>query len=98
MTAQLDAVAAIAGMALVTYGLRSCGLWVARRVSVTPRTERVLRQLPPTLLISIIAPMVASGGTAYVFGTAAAMLVAARSNSVVATMAVGIATVVLLRS
>ena len=98
MTGQIGPLAAIAGMALVTYALRCSGLWIARRVSVTPRTERMLRQLPPTLLISVIAPMVISGGVRYAVGTAAAAVVAAKSNSVVATMIVGMATVILLRS
>ncbi len=98
MTGQLDGVAAIAGMAMVTYGLRCCGLWIARRVPVTPRTERMLRQLPPTLLISVIAPIVMAGGIRYALETAAATVAAAKSNSVVATMVVGVPTVVLLRS
>jgi uncharacterized membrane protein len=98
MTAEFDAAAAIAGMALVTYGLRCGGVWIARRVSVTPRTERMLLQLPPTLLISVIAPIVIAGGARYAVGTTAAVVTAAKSNSVVATMAVGVATVVLLRS
>jgi uncharacterized membrane protein len=98
VTAQLDAVAAITGMALVTYGLRCGGLWIARRVSLTPRIERMLRQLPPTLLISVIAPIVIAGGVRYALGMAAAVVTAAKSNSVVATMVVGVATVILLRS
>lgn len=98
MTIGPEAAAAILGMGIVTYGLRCSGLWVGRRVTLTERTERIARQLPPTLLVSIIAPMVVTGGAAHLVGTIATAIVAFKSRSVLAAMVVGMTVVVLVRA
>ena len=97
MTIDLAALAAIAVMAAVTYLVRCSGLWVGRRVTFSDRTQRIVSQLPATLLISIIAPMITSAGMPHVVGTAVTVLFALKSRNVLLAMAVGIATVVLVR-
>jgi uncharacterized membrane protein len=91
-----EAVLAIAGMGAVTYACRCAGLWLSRRVAITARSKRVVAQLPAVLLISIIAPLIVSGGPSHAVAAAATALTALRSRSVLLAMAVGLATVLLL--
>ena len=98
MTTSSETAGAMLGMAVVTYGLRCSGLWVGRRLRLTERTERIIRQLPPTLLVSIVVPMVVSEGIPHVVGALATMIVALKSRSVLLAMVVGVIVVVLVRT
>lgn len=70
----------IAAMATVTYATRAAGLWLARRFQPSPRVEAALRHIPGAVLVSIVAPLVLSGGPAELIaaGVAAAVMIGHR--------------------
>jgi len=54
--------AAILGMALVTYATRAAGYWWIARRPVPARLRRLLEVVPGAVLVAVIAPaMLASG-------------------------------------
>jgi uncharacterized membrane protein len=80
---------AIAGAALVTYGLRLGGLLLAGRLPQNGGFRRFMDALPGTILLSLVAPGIASAG---VLGGAAALataLCAWRTRNVLVAMVVG---------
>jgi uncharacterized membrane protein len=97
MTFTLSNVLAILAMAIVTYGTRIAGLWVAERISTTGRARAALDALPAAVLTAVIAPMAIATGPAE---TAAAVLtaIAATRLPLLATVVVGVVSVVLLRT
>lgn len=89
--------AAIAGMAAVTYGLRAGGLLLADRLPSHGRWARALDRLPGIVLIALVAPAVRDAG---MVGLAAAAAVAALytvSRSPLAAMVGGVVVVALGR-
>ncbi len=62
--------AAIAGAALVTYGLRLGGLLLSEKLPVQGRFKRIMDALPGTILLSLVAPGIVSAG---LWGCLAAM-------------------------
>jgi uncharacterized membrane protein len=56
--------AAILGMAGVTYASRAGGLWLARRFRPTPFVEAWMAQLPGAVFAALVAPMVIAAGPA----------------------------------
>jgi branched-subunit amino acid transport protein len=88
-----------------TYAMRASFIAAADRlVSVPPWAQRILRQIPPAALASIVLPaLMRPEGELdlthprFVAGVVAA-LVAWRTNSVVATLVVGMGVVVLLQN
>jgi uncharacterized membrane protein len=93
-----EALVAILAMALVTYGLRAGGLLLASRLPKTGRGALWLRQIPPAVLASIVAPAVFSGGPAEAVAAIATALVAIASRNLFAAMAAGVATVWSIRT
>jgi uncharacterized membrane protein len=93
-----DTLLTILGMALVTYATRAGGLWLMGRVGPSPRVEAWLHNMPAAILIAIIAPGVLLGGLANALAALATLLVAARTHNVLLAMAVGVASVWLLRA
>ncbi len=87
----------ILGMALVTYATRAGGLLLMRRVSLSGPVERWLRYVPGAVLVALVAPTIAQGGLATLLATAATIVVAARSKSLVLAMVAGVGVVCLLR-
>jgi uncharacterized membrane protein len=87
----------IVGMALVTYATRAGGLLLMRRVSLSGPIERWLRYVPGAVLVALVAPTIAKGGLATLIATAATVVVAARSKSLVPAMVAGVGVVWLLR-
>ena len=84
-------------MALVTYATRAGGLWVASRLDLSERAEAWLEGIPGAILVSIVAPVVLTGGLAEALAALAVVVVALRTGSLPAAMAVGVGAVVLLR-
>lgn len=88
-----------------TFAMRASFIAAADRlVDVPPWAQRVLRQIPPAALASIVLPALLRPEGALDFthprflaGTVAA-LVAWRTNNVVATLIVGMGVVVLLQN
>lgn len=90
--------AAIILMALVTYATRAGGLWLASRLELSGRAEVFLEQIPGAILVSLVAPVVVSGGPVAWFAALAVALVAWRTGSLLGAMVVGVGAVLLLRS
>ncbi len=95
---QIESLAVILGMALVTYATRAGGLWLMSRVRPSPRVEAWLRHIPGTVLASIIAPLAFSGGPKELLALLATVLVAARSGNMLLAMLAGVGSVWLLRT
>jgi uncharacterized membrane protein len=89
--------AAIVAMALVTYATRTAGLFLADRLRLSGRAEAAFEAIPAAVLTAVIAPVALATGPAE---TAAALVTAAAATRLplLATIAVGVLTVVLLRS
>ncbi len=96
MTLDPMALVAILAMALVTYLTRLAGFLAAGRIRLSGRAKAAFDAIPPAVLVAVIAPTVLATGWQE---TAAALVtaVAATRLPLLATVAVGVAVVVLLR-
>lgn len=92
-----DALAAIVGMALVTYASRAGGVWLMSRVTPSPRVDAWLRQIPGAILASLVVPTALASGPAGALALVAAVAVARRGGNVLLAMLAGVAVVWLLR-
>ncbi|MGO4705665.1 AzlD family protein [Microvirga sp. 2MCAF38] len=89
--------AAIAAMALVTYATRIAGLYVADRLVLTGRAKAAFDAIPSAVLVAVIAPTALTTGWAEAVA-AAITAVAALRLPLLGTVAVGVVSVVVLRS
>lgn len=87
---------AILAMAAVTYFTRLAGLLVADRLALTGRAKAAFDAIPPAVLVAVIAPTALTTGWAEA-AAAAITVVAAFRLPLLATVAVGVVSVVLLR-
>jgi uncharacterized membrane protein len=92
------AAVAIAGMALVTYLCRIAGVVVMSRVRITPRIERGLRALPGSIIMATILPVIIDAGLPAMAAIAAAVFVMAVTRIDLASLAVGLGAISLLRA
>jgi uncharacterized membrane protein len=95
---QTSSMLTILGMALVTYATRASGLWLMGRVRPSPRVEKWLRHIPGTVLISIVAPIVAASGPAELLAVLATVVVGVRTGNVLLTMLIGVGVVWAVRN
>jgi uncharacterized membrane protein len=97
MTVDPTTLAAILGMAVVTYLTRISGLFLVGRLRLQGRLKAAFDAAPPAVLTAVIAPMVLATGWPE---TAAALVtaLAATRLPLLATILVGVAAVVALRS
>ncbi|HEX6508613.1 MAG TPA: AzlD domain-containing protein, partial [Chloroflexota bacterium] len=84
---RIDTIITIAGMALVTYGMRGGGMWLMRFATPSPRMEAWLRHIPGSVLAAIIAPAVVAHGVAGVIAVVVTATVAWRSGNLLLAMA-----------
>ena len=89
--------AAIAGMAVVTWGTRVAGLWLMRLVPAGGKGAAALEAVPAAVLMSVIAPMVFMTGAAETIAAGITLLTAFRLPLLVAVL-IGVGAVVVLRS
>lgn len=89
--------ATIAVMAAVTYLTRIAGIFVAGRLRLTGRNKAAFDAIPPAVLIAVIAPMALATGWPETAAAAVAALAATRLP-ILATIAIGVASVVALRA
>jgi branched chain amino acid efflux pump len=94
----IETLVVILAMALATYGLRAGGLLLAGRLPKTGRGALWLRQIPPAVLASIVAPAILSGGPAEAVAAMVTATVAIASRNLFAAMAAGVATVWSIRT
>lgn len=89
---------AIVLMALVTYATRAGGLWLASRLELSERAEAFLDHIPGAILISLVAPVVVTGGPAAWVSAAIVAVFAWRTGSLLGAMVVGVGCILALRS
>ena len=95
MSVDPTTLAAIVAMAAVTYLTRIAGLFVAGRLALSGRATAAFDAIPPAVLVAVIAPSALATGWPE---TAAALAaVAATRLPLLATVAVGVVAVVVLR-
>lgn len=87
---------AILAMAMVTYFTRVAGLLVADRLALTGRAKAAFDAIPPAVLVAVIAPTALTTGWAEAIAAAITAVVAFRLP-LLATVAVGVVAVVVLR-
>ncbi len=88
--------AAILAMAVVTYATRVTGLIFAERLALKGRAKAAFEAIPPAVLVAVIAPMALATGWRETLAAAITAVVATRLP-LLATIAVGVAAIVLLR-
>ncbi len=91
MSLQLWTVLTIISMALATYLTRAGGYWLFRQFKPSPALQSVLSYIPGALFVSFVVPAVASGGLKEWVGTAAALVVARTTGSLVWSIVAGTA-------
>jgi uncharacterized membrane protein len=97
MSLDMTTVLAILAMAVVTYITRIAGLFVADRLVLTGRAKAAFDAIPPAVLVAVIAPTALTTGWAEAVA-AAITAVAAFRLPLLATVAVGVVSVVVLRN
>lgn len=93
-----DALLAIFGMALVTFGIKAGGLLLASRLPKDGFVAAWLRYIPGAVLASLIAPAIAAGGVAEAIGAVATAAAYLLTRSLFPAMIAGVGAVWLLRS
>ena len=96
MTIDLDALLAIVAMAAATIATRIAGLVLIRYVTIGENQKRALEAIPPAVLMAVIALTALVTGPAETIA-AAATAVAATRLPLLASVAVGVISVALLR-
>jgi uncharacterized membrane protein len=89
--------AAIVAMAIVTYATRTAGIFLAGRLALSGRAAAAFEAIPPSVLVAVIAPTVLATGKAE---TLAALVtaIAATRLPLLATVGVGVVSIVVLRA
>jgi uncharacterized membrane protein len=88
---------AILAMAAVTYVTRIAGWFVADRLVLSGRAKAAFDAIPPAVLVAVVAPTALTTGWAEAIATAFTALAATRLP-LLATIVVGVVSVVLLRA
>lgn len=89
--------AAILGMAAVTYATRIAGLFLVGHLRLEGRAKAAFDAIPAAVLTSVIAPMALATGVPETLATLAAAIAATRLP-LLGTIAVGVAAAVLFRA
>jgi uncharacterized membrane protein len=97
MSLDMTTFLAIIAMAVVTYITRIAGIFVADRLVLTGRAKAAFDAIPPAVLVSVIAPTALTTGWAEAIAAAITAVVAFRLP-LLATIAVGVVSVVVLRN
>jgi uncharacterized membrane protein len=96
MSVDPSTLAAILGMALVTYLTRIAGLALAGRLALGPRAQAAFDAIPPAVLVAVIAPSLLATGWRETLASGVTVLAATRFP-LIATVGAGVGAVVLLR-
>lgn len=98
MTVHLTTLLAIIGMGMATYASRISGLLLMRGVVVKGRLKAALDAVPPAVLMAVITPTVFMTGKAETLAAVATALAAFLRLPLLATILLGVASVVLFRA
>ena len=97
MTLDPTTLTAILAMGAVTYLTRIVGLFVAERLVLTGRAKAAFDAIPPAVLVAVIAPTALATGWPETLAAGITVLAAMRLP-LLATIAVGVVAVVVLRA
>ncbi len=93
MTFTANNVAAILGMALVTYLCRAGGYWLFSQIRPSPFIRSTLSYIPGTLFVSFVLPaLLASGGVYPWVGAAVTIAIVLTTRSLALAILAGTAT------
>lgn len=92
-----EALAAIVGMAVVTFMVKAGGLLLANRLPRDGFAAAWLRHLPGSVLAALVAPAVVTGNAAEAIAAAVTALVYVVTRSLLPAMAAGVLTVYVAR-
>lgn len=92
-----EALAAILGMALVTFMVKAGGLLLANRLPRDGFAAAWLRHIPGAVLASLVAPALVTGNAAEAIAAAITALVYFLTRNLLAAMASGVFAVYLAR-
>jgi uncharacterized membrane protein len=92
-----EALAAILGMAIVTFAIKAGGLLLANRLPRDGFAAAWLRHIPGAVLASLVAPAIVTGSIAEAVAAVATALVYVVTRNLFAAMAAGVLTVFLVR-
>ena len=98
MRPEWQTIIAILLMALATYATRVGGLWLASRLPLSGRVEAWLGYIPGAILVSLVAPVVVSGGLVEALAALAVVAVALKTGNLLASMLTGVGAVLILRT
>jgi uncharacterized membrane protein len=88
---------AILGMGVTTYATRLAGYWLLQGREISGRFKAALEAVPPAILTAVIAPTVFLQGPAEMISGAITLTAAVLKLPLLATIAVGVGSVALLR-
>ena len=91
MIAEGVALAAIAGMSVVTYVSRIGGLWLMAFVPLTDRVAGALKALSGSVLIALVVPATLQGDAAMRFAVVASVCAMAVTGRTIPSMLLGVA-------
>lgn len=91
-------VAVVLAMAVVTYATKAGGLWALGRVDLSERAEAGIDALPGAVVVAFVVPALADGGVPEWIAAGATLAVARRTGNLLASLAVGVGTVLALRN
>jgi uncharacterized membrane protein len=84
-------------MGIATYSTRIAGYWLLRGRKVEGRMKAALDAVPPAILVAVIAPTIFMQGKAEIGAGALTLLAALLRLPLLATILIGMASVVVLR-
>ncbi len=85
-------------MAVVTYLTRISGFYISNRISgLRPGLARTLAYIPGTIIISIIAPQIVSGGKSGLVASIVCIAASLIFKNLIAVMVSGVVTISVLR-
>ena len=85
-------------MALATYATRVGGLCLASRLPLSGHVEAWLGYIPGAILISLVAPVVISGGLVEALAALAVVAVALKTGNLLVSMLTGVGAILILRT
>ncbi|PLX69384.1 MAG: ABC transporter permease [Denitrovibrio sp.] len=88
----------ILGMGIATYITRASGYFIASRFDMTPRFKAALAGVPVAIIISILGPELAKGGTAEFISAGIVIVLAYRKFGLLVCLGVGIVSINIFRN
>jgi len=91
LTLTLPVLTGILVMSAVTVGLKFAGFFTQRLIKPTPAATRFLNALPGGVILSLVAPMVASSGLSGLVSVGAAITAMVATGGMIRALAIGLA-------